>query len=86
MFRVNHNGKGLGDADTIEGARRIVQSQPLAVRADPLGQLFRLLLAHRLDSEIKEWPVPRSIYRGRPRRNGTTSLRISVAESAPPRL
>ena len=28
LFRVSHKGKGLGDADTIEGAREIVQGQP----------------------------------------------------------
>jgi hypothetical protein len=25
MFRVSHRGEGMGEADTIEGARRIVQ-------------------------------------------------------------
>jgi hypothetical protein len=27
MFRVSHNGDGLDDADTIEGAREIVRGQ-----------------------------------------------------------
>jgi hypothetical protein len=26
MFRVSHRGEGIDDADTIEGARAIVQS------------------------------------------------------------
>jgi hypothetical protein len=28
MFRVSHRGEGIDDADTIEGAREIVQGQP----------------------------------------------------------
>ena len=28
MFRVSHKGEGIADADTIEGARGIVQGQP----------------------------------------------------------
>ena len=28
MFRVSRNGEGIEDADTIEGAREIVQGQP----------------------------------------------------------
>lgn len=29
MFRVSHKGKGIGDADTVEGAREIVRGEPL---------------------------------------------------------
>jgi hypothetical protein len=41
MFRVSHKGEGIDDADTIEGAREIVQGQPPGrydvdeIRADP---------------------------------------------------
>jgi hypothetical protein len=28
MFRVSHRGEGIDDADTLEGARRIVRGQP----------------------------------------------------------
>jgi hypothetical protein len=28
MFRVSHRGEGIDDADTVEGARGIVQGQP----------------------------------------------------------
>ena len=28
MFRVSHRAEGIDDADTIEGARRIVRGQP----------------------------------------------------------
>ena len=28
MFRVSHKGEVIDDADTIEGARQVVQGQP----------------------------------------------------------
>jgi hypothetical protein len=28
MFRVSHQGEGIADADTIEGARKVVRGQP----------------------------------------------------------
>ena len=34
MFRVSQHGEGIGAADTIEGAREIVQGQPSAGRYD----------------------------------------------------
>ena len=43
MFRVSHKGEGIDDADTIDGARDIVRSQPPGrcdtdgIRAEPLG-------------------------------------------------
>jgi hypothetical protein len=42
MFRVSHRGEGLDDADTLEGAREIVRSQPPGrydvdeIRAEPV--------------------------------------------------
>jgi hypothetical protein len=41
MFRVSHCGEGIDDADTLKGARGIVQGQPPGrydvdeIRADP---------------------------------------------------
>ena len=41
MFRVSHQGEGIDDADTIEGAREIVRGQPPCrydvdeIRAEP---------------------------------------------------
>ena len=41
MFRVSHCGEGIDDADSIEGAREIVQGQPPSrydvyeIRAEP---------------------------------------------------
>ena len=43
MFRVSHRVEGIGDADTIEGARGIVRDQPPGrydvddIRADPFS-------------------------------------------------
>ncbi len=33
MSWISHQGEGIGDADTIEGAREIVRSQPWGGRA-----------------------------------------------------
>jgi hypothetical protein len=74
MFRVNHKGKGLGDADTIEGAREIVRGQRPGTygvdetRADPFpsghtSRSWGRMIRHphgRVDDEPWPWdqPVP----------------------------
>ena len=51
MFRVSHRGEGIDDADSIEGARGIVQGQP----------------AGRYDvDEIRAEPFPSGLIRGTP--------------------
>jgi hypothetical protein len=43
MFRVSHRGEGIDDADTIDGPREIVPSQPPGrydvdeIRAEPFA-------------------------------------------------
>ncbi len=69
MFQVSRKGEGIEDADTIEGAREIVQSQPSdgrhdvdEIRAEPFpsghtsqswGRLIR-----RPDGRVKDGPWP----------------------------
>jgi hypothetical protein len=69
MFRVNRDGKGLGDAETIEGARAIVQRQSPGqysvdeIRADPFpsGHTCRSwghMIRHqdgRVEDELWPW-------------------------------
>jgi hypothetical protein len=70
MFRVSHRGDRIDDADTIEGAREIVQSQPPGrydvdeIQADPFpsGHTSRQwghLIRHpdgRVEDEPHPWP------------------------------
>jgi hypothetical protein len=46
MFQVSHQGKSIADADSIEGAREIVRSQPLGrydvdeISSEPLSSVY----------------------------------------------
>jgi hypothetical protein len=69
MFRVGHKGEAIDDADTIEGAREIVQGQPPGrydideIRAEPFptGHTSRgwgHLIQHQ-DGRVEDEPHPR---------------------------
>jgi hypothetical protein len=70
MVRVSHRGDGIDDADTIEGARGIVQGQPPGrydvdeIRAEPFpsghtSRQWGRLIRHpdgRVEDEPQSWP------------------------------
>jgi hypothetical protein len=70
MFRVNHRGEGIDDADTIEGARGIVRGQSLSrydvdeIRTErfPSGRKSRAwgrMVGHpdgRVEDDPRPWP------------------------------
>jgi hypothetical protein len=68
MFRVSHSGKGIDDADTIDGARAIVQGQPPGrydveeIRSEPFpsGHTCRSWgrMIHHPDGRVEEEPWP----------------------------
>ena len=65
MFRLNHNGEGIDDADTIDGARQIVQGQPPRRgrdpgRAVPVGDTSRQWgrRIRRPDGRVEDEPWP----------------------------
>jgi hypothetical protein len=69
MFRVSRKGEGFEDADTIEGARRIVRGQPPGryevdeIRAEPFpsahtSRAWGRLIRHpdgRVENEPHPW-------------------------------
>jgi hypothetical protein len=70
MFRVSHRGEGIDDADSIEGAQRIVQGQPPGrydvdeIRAEPFpsghtSRQWGRVIRHpdgRVEDEPHPWP------------------------------
>ena len=67
MFRVCHRGDGIDDADTIEGARGIVQGQPTGrydvdeIRAEPFpsghtSRQWGRVIRHPDGIEDEPWP------------------------------
>jgi hypothetical protein len=68
MFRVSHKSEGIGDADTIEGAREIVRGklpgryEVVEIRAEPFpsghtNRAWGRMVRHR-DGRVEDEPWP----------------------------
>jgi hypothetical protein len=68
MFRVTQGGEGIDDADTLDGARAIVQGQPAGrydvdeIRADPfpsrhMSRQWGRMIRHQ-DGRVEDEPWP----------------------------